>query len=31
MISAQKKKDWISVIWNHKDIRIDGKPVFDKA
>ena len=22
------EKNWISVVWNHKDIRINGKPVF---
>ena len=27
---CSNKKDWISVIWNHKEIRIDGKPVFYK-
>ena len=24
------KKDWCSVIWNNKDIKINGKPVFYK-
>ena len=25
------KKDWCSVIWNNKDIKINGKPVFYKT
>ena len=25
------KKDWVSVIWNNKDIRINGKSVFYKT
>ena len=25
------KKDWCSMIWNNKDIKINGKPVFYKT
>ena len=25
------EKYWLSIIWNHKDIRINGKPVFYKT
>ena len=31
VVTIPDRKDWCSVIWNNKDIKINGKPVFYKT